>query len=174
MDIRPEQAEDAEAIDKVVRDAFLGAAHASGTEHLIVRELRQAGALTLSLVAVVDGAVVAHAAVSPVTISDGTPGWFGLGPVAVTHVLQRCGFGSALVRAALQQLQAQGAAGCVVLGEPAYYGRFGFAADPALVLEGVPAGYFQALRFAGASPRGTVRYHPGFAAGQAATTAAGS
>ena len=165
MEIWPERPEDTDAIDRVVRDAFLGAAHTSGTEHLIVRELRRSGALAISVVAVAGGTVVGHVAVSAVAISDGSPGWYGLGPVAVVPSHQKRGTGYALVQDALSRLKQAGAAGCVVLGEPAYYGRFGFRVEPLLVLEGVPPGYFQALHLAGAPARGTVTYHPAFAAG---------
>ena len=165
MEIRPERPGDADAIDRVVRDAFLSAPHAGGTEHLIVRELRRSKALAISVVAVVDGKIVGHVAVSPVAISDGSPGWYGLGPVAVMPSHQKQGIGYALVHEALSRLKRDGAAGCVVLGEPAYYGRFGFHVDPHLVLEGVPPEYFQALHLAGAGPHGTVTYHPSFAAG---------
>lgn len=165
MEIRPERPDDIDAIEQVVRKAFLRAAHTSGTEHLIVRELRRASALTISLVAVIHGKIVGHVAVSPVAISDGAPGWYGLGPVAVVPSHQKRGIGYALVRGALLRLEQTGAAGCVVLGEPAYYGRFSFHVEPALVLEGVPPGYFQALLLAGTPARGTVTYHPAFATG---------
>lgn len=162
MNIRPETASDAAAIEEVVRDAFRHAPHASGTEPLIVRDLRVAGALTLSLVAVDAARIVGYVAVSPVSVSDGSPGWHGLGPVAVAPSRQARGTGSALVREALRRLQEQGAAGCVVLGEPEYYGRFGFRAEPALRLEGVPPRYFQALPFGRGAARGMVTYHAAF------------
>lgn len=54
------------------------------------------------------------------------------------------------------------AAGCVVLGEPSYYGRFGFRVSAKLVLPGVPPEYFQALHWTGAMPAGEVNYHPAF------------
>ena len=165
MEIRPERPGDEGVIHDVIQNAFLGAAHTSGTEHLIVRDLRRGGALTISLVAAVDAKIVGHVAVSPVAISDGSAGWFGLGPVAVRRAHQNRGIGYALVDEALRHLKQMGAAGCVVLGEPAYYGRFGFVVDPLLVLEGVPPGYFQALLLAGAPARGTATYHPAFAAG---------
>jgi len=116
-------------------------------------------------VAVVDGKIVGHVALSPVAISDGSTGWYGLGPVAVMRSHQNRGIGRALVHEAILKLNQQRAAGCVVLGEPAYYGRFKFVAEPLLVLEGVPPGYFQALLLAGPLARGTVAYHPAFAAG---------
>jgi putative acetyltransferase len=164
MNIRPETAPDAAAIEEVVRDAFRSAPHTSGTEQFIVRDLRVAGALTVSLVAVDAARVVGYVAVSPVSVSDGSPGWHGLGPVAVVPSRQARGTGSALVREAIHRLREQGAAGCVVLGEPEYYGRFGFRADPALRLDGVPPRYFQALPFGGRAARGIVTYHPAFGA----------
>ena len=59
-------------------------------------------------------------------------------------------------------MQAAGHGGCVVLGEPGYYGRFGFAVDPAITYPGVPPEYFMALHFAGPIPKGETAYHPAF------------
>jgi putative acetyltransferase len=64
--------------------------------------------------------------------------------------------------AARAALRERGAQGCVLLGDPAYYRRFGFAPDPRLVLPGVPPEYFQALPFGDAVPAGTVAYHAAF------------
>ncbi len=160
--IRPETSADGSAIEAVTIAAFRDAEHASHTEQDIVRALREAGALTLSLVAEVDGAVVGHVAISPVSIADGAEGWFGLGPISVVPERQGAGIGAQLMHAALDRLREQGATGCVVLGDPAYYGRFGFRAEPSLVFPGVPAEYFQALVFRGAVPRGDITYHPAF------------
>jgi putative acetyltransferase len=160
--IRPEAPADAPAIHALTRDAFEHAPHTDHTEHFIVDALRAAGALTLSLVDEQDGLLRGHVALSPVTVSDGTTGWFGLGPISVSPVYQGRGVGSGLVRAALDRLRGQGAAGCVVLGEPGYYGRFGFRVDPKLVLPGVPPEYFQALHWTGAAASGEVNYHPAF------------
>ena len=77
--------------------------------------------------------------------------------------LQGKGIGSRLVRRALTEVRERDAAGCVVLGEPAYYGRFGFRLEAGLKLPGVPAEYFQAVAFRGVVPRGTVAFHPAFA-----------
>jgi predicted N-acetyltransferase YhbS len=163
MHIREERPEDARVIGIVTEAAFAQAAHASGTEARIVEALRAAGALTLSLVAVDEGGeVIGHIAFSPVTIGDGTRDWFGLGPVSVAPGRQRHGIGQALVREGLARLAAAGAAGCVLLGDPGYYGRFGFAYDPALTYGDVPAGAFQRLVLTGAVPKGEVAYHPGF------------
>jgi putative acetyltransferase len=160
--IRYEAPGDAAAIDAVTRAAFQDAPHASGTEQAIVAALRAAEVLAVSLVAEAEGIVVGHVAASPVTISDGTPDWYGIGPVSVHPSQQRRGIGSRLVRHALDDLRLLGAGGCVVLGDPAYYARFGFRADDALRLKGVPPRYFQAIAFCGRLPAGAVTFHVAF------------
>lgn len=165
INIRGENSGDAQAIEAVTAAAFLHASHTSHTEQYIVGALRRAGQLAISLVAEADGDIIGHVAISPVSISDGAPGWFGIGPISVLPEYQRRGIGSQLMREALRILRARGASGCVVLGEPEYYGRFGFRADPNLVLPGLPAEYFQAMAFAASKPRGIVRYHEAFDVG---------
>jgi putative acetyltransferase len=162
--IRAEREGDAESIAAVTRDAFASAAHASGTEAAIVSALREAGALTLSLVAERDGGIVGHIAFSPVRIADGTRWWYGLGPVSVLPSLQGKGIGSDLVQRGLAALQERGAAGCVLVGEPAFYGRFGFRQQPGLTYPGLPAEYFLARSFNGKVPSGSVAYHAAFEA----------
>lgn len=163
MIIRAERAADIPAIRLLVTDAFRLAPHSSGTEAAIVDALRAAGVLTLSLVAAGDE-VIGHVAFSPVLIDGDEIGWFGLGPLAVRPDRQRGGIGAELVREGLARVRALGARGVVVLGDPAYYGRFGFAVHPALQLPGVPPEYFMGLGFEDAVPSGTVAYHPGFEA----------
>ena len=162
LHIRPEHAADAPAIERLTEAAFEHAPHTDHTEQFIVRALRAAGALTVSLVAEQAGALVGHVALSPVTISDGTPGWFGLGPISVAPAHQNQGVGSALMHSALLALRERGAAGCVLLGDPAWYRRFGFAPAAPLLLPGVPPGYFQALAFGEGAASGVVSYHPAF------------
>jgi putative acetyltransferase len=162
IDIRNETAADVPVIEAVTSAAFLNAPHTSHIEQFIVNALRRAGKLAISLVADVEGSVVGHVAVSPVSISDGALGWFGLGPISVLPEHQRRGVGSRLMREALRILREQGAAGCVVLGEPEYYSRFGFHADPNLVLPEVPAEYFQAVSFGAGRAHGIVSYHEAF------------
>ena len=164
MEIRPERPADAVAIGHVTTAAFETAPHSSGTEARIVDGLRAAGALTVSLVAVEKGDVVGHVACSPVTIAGAEGAWYGLGPVSVRPDLQGRGVGRSLIRAGLEQLRALQAAGCVVLGEPGYYGRFGFGSDPALTWGGEPSPYFQRLVLAGPPASGDVAYHPAFEA----------
>jgi putative acetyltransferase len=160
--IRPESPGDVATIYALTAAAFLNAPHTSHTEHLIVDALRAAGKLTLSLVDERKGAPVGHVAVSPVVVSDGSQGWFGLGPISVLPGYQGLGVGSGLMRSALQHLRELDAAGCVLVGEPAFYGRFGFRPEPGLVLPGVPAEYFQAIAFGATVPHGEVTYHEAF------------
>ena len=160
--IRAETAADVAAIRALTACAFRDAGHTSHTEHLIVDALRGRGRLAVSLVAELQGILVGHVAISPVSIADGAVGWYGLGPVSVLPQHQRRGTGSRLVHEALRQLRGAGPAGCTVLGDPAFYGRFGFRAIPGLVLPGVPPQYFQALPFGVSHPQGVVTYDEAF------------
>lgn len=167
MDIalRAEAPADIDAIELLTMVAFFRVEHSRHDEQRIIAALRADGALSVSLVAEHDGYVVGHAAASPVTISDGSRGWYGLGPVAVGPGHQRHRIGSRLVAAVLDALRERGAAGCVVLGEPGFYGRFGFAQEPGLLLPGVPASHFLALPFGDRlPPLGEVEYHAAFSA----------
>ena len=160
--LHPERADDVDAIFALTAAAFQTVPYASGTEPLIVNALRARGQLTVSLVARDGDTVVGHLAVSPVTISSGAAAWFGLGPLSVAPAYQRRGIGSLLMREGLAQLARIGAQGCVLLGDPAYYGRFGFRAGSGLTLPGVPAEYFQALSLGGPVPCGVVCFDPAF------------
>ncbi len=162
MIIRKEHASDAPTISRITEMAFRDMQHSSHTEQYIVDALRESGNLTLSLVAEQGQAVIGHIAISPVIISPCAQGWYGLGPLSVEPNSQQRGIGSALVQAALDLLKRSGAAGCVVLGEPGYYSRFGFQHDPGLILPGIPGDYFQALSFGAPIPSGTVAYHDSF------------
>ena len=166
IQLRHETPDDMAAIEAVTVAAFADAPHTSHTEQFIVRALRAAGELTLSLVADEHGQVVGHVALSPVTIADGrghkAEGWYGLGPISVLPNRQGQGIGSRLMEQALSELRAMQAAGCVLLGDPAYYARFGFQAHAGLQLPGVPPGYFIALAFDGLVPDGTAHYSDAF------------
>jgi putative acetyltransferase len=162
LHIRAATPADVAAVETVTVAAFLNAPHTSHTEQHIIRALRAADALAISLVAELDGSIVGHVALSRVIISDGSPGWFGLGPIAVSPAQQGQGIGTRLMREALRMLAQRNAAGCVLLGDPAYYGRFGFKVHSDLRLPGVPAEYFQALSFGAAPASGTVTYHTAF------------
>ena len=96
MIIRPETSHDHEAITQVTLAAFTGKFSDHPTEHLIVNGLREAGALTLSLVAELDKKIVGHVAFSKVTINGEDRSWYGLGPISVQPELQKQGIGSKL------------------------------------------------------------------------------
>lgn len=164
MIIRPEASQDIPYIRTLTDAAFVGVEHSSQTEGAIVDALRDAGALTVSLVAEQDGSVIGHVGFSPVLIDGEDIGWFGLGPVSVSPGLQRGSVGSTLIKEGLNKLASLGAQGCVVLGDPAYYGRFGFSSDHALRYGDVPPEYFQSLVLGGESGAGEVTYHAGFEA----------
>lgn len=162
--IRSETDADIGAITEVTVAAFKTLAISNHTEQFIVLALREAGALSLSLVAELEGRVIGHAAFSPVTLSDGTSGWYGLGPVSVAPEHHRTGIGTALIRDGLARLRNLKAAGCCVVGHPDYYGKFGFEHIPGLGIDGVPPEVFFALSFAGHAPQGTVTFHDAFKA----------
>lgn len=164
--IRSETEADVSAITEVTVAAFKALAISNHTEQFIIAALRAAGALTLSLVAEVEGRLIGHIAFSPVTISDGTRNWYGLGPVSVLPAYQRQGVGKALIREGLARLKAMNAQGCCLVGHPDYYRKFGFINIPGLVLEGVPQEVFFALSFDGQPPQGAVVFHKGFKADQ--------
>jgi putative acetyltransferase len=162
--IRAEIPSDIQSIHEVTVAAFLKAPHADHTEQFIVKALRDSGALAVSLVAETSAGVVGHVAVSPVTISNGCTGWYGLGPISVIPGEQGKGIGSRLMRAAIAQLEDLGANGCVLLGDPGYYSRFGFEPKASLILPNVPPEYFQAKLLQGEYPTGSVKYHESFSA----------
>ncbi len=162
MQIRSERPEDATTIRALTDTAFKDKRFSDGTEAQVIDALRATGALTLSLVATQGGEIVGHIAFSPVTINGKAGGWYGLGPVSVWPDRQRTGIGQALIRDGLGRLQAMGASGCVLLGDPAYYARFGFENDPDLRHAGAPAWAFQCLTLNGPRPKGEVSFHSGF------------
>ena len=162
--LRDETESDFAAIRDVTEAAFRTLAISGHTEQFIIEALRTAGALTISLVATLNGTVVGHLAFSPVTMSDGTPGWYGLGPVSVLPAYQRQGIGKALIAEGLARLKALAANGCCLVGHPGYYGRFGFENPSGLALDGVPPEVFFALAFNGRMPQGTVMFHKAFRA----------
>ena len=164
MIIRNETKEDIDAISEVTIAAFKNLQISNKTEQFIIHELRNANALTISLVAEIDGCVVGHIAFSPVKISDGSKNWFGLGPISVTPKLQKQGIGKSLINTGLSIVKAQGGKGCALVGDPGYYQQFGFRNIPNLVHEGVPQEVFLVLPFDNKIPQGTVVFHEGFLA----------
>lgn len=162
MKIRAEYAGEAQAIDDLTARAFDGMAHSGGNEARIVQRLRHDGDLFLSLVAVLNRAIAGHVAFSPVEIDGAGGGWYGLGPISVQPELQRNGIGSALVTEGLARLKDAGASGCVLIGDPKFYARFGFISDGQLKYKDVPDRYVQWLSFGNAKAAGQILFSPGF------------
>jgi putative acetyltransferase len=123
MIIRPEAPPDAAAIRFVNEQAFGGSGEANA-----IAALRDRGAATLSLVAVIDERVVGHIFFTPIEIVAPERTWPGLGlaPLAVLPDYQRRGIGSALLDAGLEECRRMGCERMIVLGHPDYYPRFGF------------------------------------------------
>ena len=164
MIIRNETKEDIEAISNITIAAFQNLQISNQTEQFIIHELREANALTISLVAEIDGQIVGHIAFSSVKISDGSKNWLGLGPISVMPNLQRQGIGKSLVNEGLSLLKAQGGKGCALVGDPGYYQQFGFRNIPGLIYEGVTQEVFLVLPFDKIIPQGTVIFHEAFSA----------
>ena len=162
--IRNEIDADVDAITEVTVAAFRTLEISSHTEQFIVEALRANNALTLSLIAEADGHVVGHVAFSPVTISDGTRNWYGLGPVSVLPEQQHKGIGKSLILEGISRLKDLNAKGCCLVGHPDYYRKLGFKNVSGLVHEGVPQEVFLAMSFDGQIPQGTVNFHDGFKA----------
>ncbi|WP_369789651.1 GNAT family N-acetyltransferase [Rouxiella sp. WC2420] len=122
MLIRVEIPVDAAGIDNLLRQAF-----GRDGEADLVQRLREDGLLTLGVVATDDeGGVVGYAAFTPVDVHGEDRQWVGLGPLAVDESLRRQGIGEKLIYEGLDSLNEFGYAAVVVLGDPEYYGRFGF------------------------------------------------
>jgi predicted N-acetyltransferase YhbS len=162
LTIRPELDRDDVATGNIIRAAFSGMPYADGDEAELVEALRRENALSVSLVAELAGTVIGQIAFSPAMASDGTPGWYALGPVAVLPAYQGAGVGSALVRAGLQAITELGAYGCILVGNPAYYVRFGFELSPWNAPAGEPAEFFMVKLFGQRQPQGPVSFHAAF------------
>ncbi len=162
MIIRSETAVDRARIAEITQIAFKDCPHGTHNEHRVIDALREANALAVSLVCVIDGAVVGHIAFSPVEISDGSTSWYGLGPISVLPQNQNAGIGSALLQSGLDRIRELGAHGCVLVGEPRYYERFGFKSCPEFFCDGVPPENLLVLPFDKGCPKGKITFHPAF------------
>ncbi|OON40249.1 GNAT family N-acetyltransferase [Izhakiella australiensis] len=168
MIIREEKNQDINAIETLTLLAFTDHPHykpgEAPVEHLIVNRLRDARAMTLSLVAEDDSGIIGHLAYSPISIDGRATHWHALAPVSVSPSRQRQGIGSRLIRKSIAMLAGRNIDGLVVLGDAEYYLRFGFHHHHHLKVEGVPANYFmaQVLTEGAALPEGVVTFHPAF------------
>jgi putative acetyltransferase len=162
LTLRPETLGDHAAIYALTKRAFAPMPYAGGDEQDLINALRDAGALTLSLVAIQNDALVGHIAFSPAFAADSSPGWFALGPVSVAPEVQSQGIGAALIKAGIADLEARGAAGCILTGNPQYYTRFGFVLFPDLAPKEEPAEFFMILPMGVAEPTARMAFHPAF------------
>ncbi len=162
LKIREEIPEDAKTISEVIEKAFEHALHSNGDESGIVTRLRENNALSLSLVAEENGVLLGHIAFSSVQISDGSEGWFGLGPVSVLPEVQKKGIGRMLIQEGLKRLEQTKARGCVLLGDPAYYSRLGFRSNGKLWYQNLNPAYMQFICFSDDEPEGEVHYSKAF------------
>ncbi|WP_425052759.1 GNAT family N-acetyltransferase [Psychromarinibacter sp. S121] len=162
LSIRHESAGDEQAIHDLTVVAFTPVPQSDGAEAPIVAALRESGALTISLVAVDGPEIVGHIAFSPVTAGTDAEGWYGLGPVSVHPDRQGQGIGGAMIEEGLALLRGRDAKGCVLVGDPAYYSRFGFRSDGAVSYGDVPVKYVQWLALREVTPSGELRYDPAF------------
>jgi putative acetyltransferase len=161
--IRSERPDDHAAIYDLTKRAFAPMPYAGGDEQDLINTLRREGALALSLVAEFEGRVVGHIAFSPAFAANGDSGWFTLGPVSAEPELKGQGIGSAVIREGLDQLRRRDAAGCILVGDPAYYARFGFRPFPALCPPGEPAEFYQILPMNAVALDCVIGFHPAFA-----------
>ncbi len=166
MLIRNETVADIPAINRVVTEALLLLPQSTGTEAGIVEKLRAEGALVLSFVAEDKGEVIGYLATSAARVGR-QDGWGLIGPLAVLPSRHRQGIGSALMAEALRRLR-KTCRGAALVGDPGYYGRFGFRAFPGLSVAGCPPEVVQALPFDGSEPRGELIHHPAFGLDQQA------
>jgi putative acetyltransferase len=161
VNVRPERRDDARAIRDILIAAFSGSAEAD-----LLERLRRDGDLVLALAAD-DGEVRGYVAFPRLRVedADGAHNVVGLAPVAVQHGLQRRRIGSTLIREGHRRLIERGESLVFVLGDPAYYTRFGYslvAAEPFCSDYSGP--HFMALRLSENAPvTGKVRYPAAFA-----------
>ena len=163
ISIRSESIDDINIIENITIEAFKNHPHSKQNEHNIITKLRDNEALAVSLVATIDNTIVGHIAFSEVKINNEFVQWYGLAPVSVKPEYQNQGIGSKLIFSGLDAIKALNAKGCVLLGEPEYYNKFGFKAFDGLFFKGVPPKYFQALLIRGEVPLGNIEYHGAFA-----------
>ncbi|KAM5343915.1 hypothetical protein ACJ41O_012452 [Fusarium nematophilum] len=162
IQIRDESARDTTVIRDVTEAAFQGRSYSQGTEGAIIDILREEGALTVSLVATLNGELVGHVAFSPVTVGGSNVAWYGLGPVSARPDVQGRGIGTALIREGLSRIESLGAKGCVVLGSKSYYQRFGFNNNREMWMRRVSPDHFMVLSFCSQVESGEVLFHKAF------------
>lgn len=166
MLLKDEKKQDIEQITRIQYAAFkdhpIHEIGAEPVEHRIVKRLRMADALTLSILADMEGESVGHIAISPAAIGESLHGWYLLGPVGVLPAHQRKGVGSALIDEAIRRMKTMDAKGIVLVGDPAFYKRFGFSNVPDITYEGIPGQFILSLPFTKERTKGGIIAHKAF------------
>ena len=164
ISVRPELPGDTPALDALLQAAFEGTDEAS-----LVRQLRDGRWAEVALVAEVAGELAGYVLFSPLDVDGIAEGQvMALAPLAVAPGLQGRGVGGTLVHSGLDACRDQGASAVVVLGDPDYYGRFGFGPAAAFALRcpwPAPPSAWQALELAPGAlsgAEGELRYAPPF------------
>ncbi len=160
--LRPEKNGDENAIYHLTQLAFSTMPFSNGAEGGIINQLRADGDLYLSLVIASGLNIIGHVAFSPVEIKETSQGWFGLGPVAIHPDHQRQGHGTRLITAGLETLIDRGALGCVLIGDPLYYSRFGFINYGQVSFPPLPTEYVHWRSFSDLMPKGPITFAPAF------------
>jgi putative acetyltransferase len=160
--IRPETPQDFKAIEAIHIAAFANHPYSRQTEHLIVNALRADGALTVSLVAETEDAVLGHIAFSRMGLNGHDCQWLLAGPLGVLPQFQRQGIGKHLVREGIDAIRKLGAEGCILVGDPGYYTQLGFKHSPGLAMEGVPTENIMYFPITGSIPEGAIAHHAAF------------
>jgi len=161
--IRREQAGDERAIRALTDAAFRDMPFSDGTEGELIEKLRADGDLVLSLVALnADLAIIGHISFSPVQIERSTGKWYQLSPVSVIPGGQNSGIGTRLIEDGMAQMRDDGASGIALVGDPAYYHRFGFTREHDLTLSEAMDPVLQVKIFDGGAPGGKLTLAPAF------------
>lgn len=160
--VRGEGPNDINAIHDLTKRAFHGKPYSDGDEQDLVNSLRDAGVLTISLVADDAGMILGHVAISPAFARDGSDGWFALGPIAVEPTRQRQGVGGRLIKDSMERLIATKAQGCILIGDTKYYPRHGFVPRPDLAPDDQPSQNYMVRALNGQTPDTVVDFHPIF------------
>ena len=163
--IRDESPQDYNGITRITMAAFTGHPYSRNTEQFIVEKLRETKKLSVSLVAVGNEEVVGHVAFSPVTINGKFCNWYGVGPLSVKPALWKQGIGSALMRTGMEKIKTLHGEGCVLVGDPLYYIRFGYHTSDKLTFAHAPKENFLILPFSEKEISGEVEFDEAFAAG---------
>jgi len=161
MNLRGERPEDVQGIYELTKLAFKSMPFSDGSEADRLNILRADKDLELSIVAVAEGKIVGHIAFSPVFLNEKFDHWFGLGPVSVLPELQKQGIGKALIKKGLSRLKDKKAKGCILIGNPDYYHRFGFIGDGQIQYRDYSQDIAQWLKFGKETPSGLLTFSPG-------------